>query len=50
VGLGALNLENMNDALMTKWLWNIENLNGLWQKFINENTLRENPLFLLKKT
>jgi hypothetical protein len=24
-GLGVLNLENMNDALLTKWLWNIEN-------------------------
>jgi hypothetical protein len=33
-GLGVLNLENMNDALLTKWLWNIENSNGLWQKII----------------
>jgi hypothetical protein len=31
-GLGVLNLEFMNDSLLTKWLWNIENSNGLWQK------------------
>jgi hypothetical protein len=29
-GLGVLNLEYMNDALLSKWLWNIENSNGLW--------------------
>jgi hypothetical protein len=28
-GLGVLNLEIMNDVLMTKWLWNTENSNGL---------------------
>jgi hypothetical protein len=33
-GLGVLNLEVMNDSLLSKWLWNIENSNGLWQKII----------------
>jgi hypothetical protein len=33
-GLGGLNLEFMNDSLLTKWLWNIENSNGLRQKII----------------
>jgi hypothetical protein len=28
-GLGVLNLEFMNDVLLTKWLWNIANSKGL---------------------
>ena len=39
----------MNDALMTKWLWNIENSNGLWQKSLRKSIVKENPLFLLDK-
>jgi hypothetical protein len=48
-GLGVLNLEYMNDALLTKWLWNIENSNGFWQKIITKNILRENLLSQLSK-
>jgi hypothetical protein len=48
-GLGVLNLGSMNDALLSKWLWNLENTNSLWQRIIAENILRENPLFLLIK-
>jgi hypothetical protein len=48
-GLGVLNLEIMNDALMTKWLWNIENSNGLWQKIINENYIKGKPLISVRK-
>jgi hypothetical protein len=33
-GLGVLDLNCMNDALLAKWLWNIENSNGLWQEII----------------
>jgi hypothetical protein len=43
-GLGVLNLETMNDALMTKWLCNIENTNGLWQKIIKEKYIKGKPL------
>jgi hypothetical protein len=39
----------MNDALMTKWLWNIENSNGLWQKIINEKYIKGEPLISVKK-
>jgi hypothetical protein len=31
-GLGFLDLNCMNDALLAKWLWSIENLNGLCRK------------------
>jgi hypothetical protein len=48
-GLGVLDLKVMNDALMTKWLWNIENSNGLWQKIINEKYIKGKPLISVKK-
>lgn len=31
-GLGVLDLELMNVALLTKWLWKLFNEQGLWQK------------------
>jgi hypothetical protein len=48
-GQGVLDLKGMDDAMMSKWLWNIENSNGPWQKLSTKNTIRENPLFLLRK-
>jgi hypothetical protein len=30
--LGILDLEIMNIALLGKWLWNLENSEGLWQQ------------------
>jgi hypothetical protein len=39
----------MNDALMTKWLWNIENSNGLWQKIINEKYIKGKSLIFVRK-
>jgi hypothetical protein len=30
--LEVLDLNCMNSALLSKWLWKIENSNGLWQK------------------
>jgi hypothetical protein len=44
-GLGVLNLDFMNDSLMTKWLWNIETSNVLWQKIIASKYIKGNPLF-----
>ena len=48
-GLGVLNLEVMNDSLLSKWLWNIENSNGLWQKIIASKYLKGKPLILVKQ-
>jgi hypothetical protein len=43
-GLGVLNLEFMNDSLLTKWLWNIENSKGLWKKIIASKYIKGKPL------
>ena len=48
-GLGILNLEYMNDALLTKWLWNIENSNGLWQKIIAKKYIKGKTLISVKQ-
>jgi hypothetical protein len=49
--LGVLNLEVMNDSLLTKWLWHIKNSNGLWQKIIASKYLylKGKPLILVKQ-
>jgi hypothetical protein len=39
----------MNDALLTKWLWNLENSNGLWQSIITEKYIKGKPLSQLNK-
>jgi hypothetical protein len=44
-GLGVLNLDVMNIALLSKWLWKLFNGSGLWQtilkkKYLNGSTLR----------
>jgi hypothetical protein len=39
----------MNDSLLSKWLWNIENSNGLWQKIIASKYLKGKPLILVKQ-
>lgn len=44
-----MNLETMNDALMAKWLWNIENSNGLWQKIIKEKYIKGKPLISVRQ-
>jgi hypothetical protein len=43
-GLGVLNLGYMNDALLSKWLWNLENTKGLWQRIITEKYIKGKPL------
>jgi hypothetical protein len=45
----VLDLEVMNDAMMSKWLWNIENSNVPWQKNINEKYFKGKPLIYVKK-
>ena len=39
----------MNDALLTKWLWNLENLNGLWQSIIAEKYNKGKPFISVKQ-
>jgi hypothetical protein len=48
-GLGVLNLDFMNDSLLSKWLWNIETSNGLWQKIITSKYIKGKPLILIKQ-
>jgi hypothetical protein len=48
-GLGVLNLGSMNDALLTKWLWNLENSSGLWQRIITEKYIKGKPLISFKQ-
>jgi hypothetical protein len=45
-GLGVLNLEFMNDVLLTKWLWNIANSKGLWQEIITSKYIKGKPLII----
>jgi hypothetical protein len=45
-GLGVLNLDIMNIALLSKWLWKLFNSSGLWQtiikkKYLGDSTLRQ---------
>jgi hypothetical protein len=49
-GLGVLDLKVMNEALMAKWLWNIENSNGLWKKLSKKITLRGCPSLLKRQS
>jgi hypothetical protein len=48
-GLGVLNLDFMNDSLLTKWLWNIETSNGLWQKIIASKYIKGKSLISIKQ-
>jgi hypothetical protein len=48
-GLGVLNLSSMNDALLTKWLWNLENSSGLWQSIITGKYIKGKPLISVKQ-
>lgn len=43
-GLGILDLEIMNIALLGKWLGNLENTDGMWQQVINEKYLSKHIL------
>jgi hypothetical protein len=35
-GLGVLNLELMNISLLCKWLWKLENEEGIWQTLLKK--------------
>lgn len=49
-GLGILDLETMNIALLGKWLWNLENGEGWWQDILRDKYLnKKNPLWSKKQ-
>jgi hypothetical protein len=48
-GLGVLDLHKMNEALLAKWLWKLENSNGLWQTIIRYKYIKGRPIISLKK-
>lgn len=39
-GLGVLDLEIMNKALLGKWLWKLENEEGIWQEYLRNKYLK----------
>jgi hypothetical protein len=39
----------MNIGLLTKWLWKLENEEGLWQTIVNKKYMKGKPLCVLKK-
>jgi hypothetical protein len=43
-GLGVLNLELMNISLLCKWLWKLENEEGLWQSVLKNKYLQNGSL------
>jgi hypothetical protein len=42
--LGFLNLELMNISLLCKWLWKLENEEGLWQNLLKNKYLQAGSL------
>ena len=48
-GLGVLDLNSMNKCLLSKWIWKIENLDGLWQKILKEKYIKGKPLISIRK-
>lgn len=40
-GLGILDLRCMNISLLTKWLWKLENGEGMWQTIIKEKYMKK---------
>jgi hypothetical protein len=43
-GLGVLDLEKMNIALLSKWLWKLFNEDGIWQKILRTKYLQKQTI------
>lgn len=43
-GLGILDLDTMNIALLCKWIWKIENESGWWQDILRDKYLKNKNL------
>lgn len=48
-GLGILDLEIMNIALLGKWLWNLENKDEWWKEILRDKYLSKKTLLGVKK-
>ena len=49
-GLGVLDLQKMNEALLAKWSWRLENSSGLWQTIVHSKYVKNKPIiFFVKK-
>jgi hypothetical protein len=40
-GLGVLDLQKMNEALLAKWFWRLENSSGLWQTIVHRKYVKK---------
>jgi hypothetical protein len=48
-GLGVLDLQKMNEALLAKWIWRLENSSGLWQSIVKSKYIKNKPIISVKK-
>lgn len=48
-GLGLINLEKFNIALLAKWIWKLEAEEGLWQDIIRSKYIQNKCLSGIKK-
>jgi hypothetical protein len=48
-GLGVLDLQKMNEALLAKWFWRLENSSGLWQTIVNRKYVKNKPIISVRK-
>jgi hypothetical protein len=48
-GLGILDLHKMNEALLAKWIWRLENSNELWQTIIRHKYVKGRHIISVKK-
>jgi hypothetical protein len=47
-GLGVLDLQKMNEALLAKWFWRLENSSGLWQTIVHNKYVKNRPIISVK--
>ena len=47
-GLGVTNLEIFNIALLAKWIWKLEDEEGLWQDIIRSKYIKDKCLSEIK--
>jgi hypothetical protein len=48
-GLSVLDLQKMNEALLAKWFWRLENSSGLWQTIVHRKYVKNKPIISVKK-
>lgn len=48
-GFEVLDIQAINQSLLVKWLWNLENSEGMWQTLLSMKYLRNKTLSSLTK-